>query len=184
MSCTITRMLDADISQIIDIQSENQRQNLTPSQQKNGYLSIAFSEAEFKDFNDNLCVVVAKEQNTVIGYCCISNAAFNTQFPILDQIIAGIASYVMPESQDIPTEEKTCIYGPVCIALSHRGKGLLQKLSASGLEIAKEKDYAYCFSFVAADNVRSLSAHRKLSFHTVGTINHNNNEYVVIAHQL
>ena len=177
-------MLDADINQIIEIQSENQRQNLTPSQQKNGYLSIAFSEDEFKDFNDNLCVVVAKEQNTVIGYCCISSAVFNAQFPILDQIVAGIASYVIPESQDTPIEEKTCIYGPVCIALSHRGKGVLQKLSVFGLEFAKEKGYAYCFSFIAADNVRSLSAHRKLSFHTVGIVNHNNNEYVVIARKL
>ena len=184
MSLTIARMLDADISQIMDIQSENQHKNLTPSQQKNGYLSFAFSEDELKDFNDNLCVVVAKEQDTVIGYCCISSATFNDQFPILDQIVAGISSYVMPESQDIPTEEKTCIYGPICIALSHRGRGVLQKLSTFGFKIAKEKGYAYCFSFVAADNVRSLSAHGKLSFHTVGTVNHNNNEYVVIARQL
>ena len=184
MSLAITRMLDSDISQIMNIQSKNQRKNLTPSQQKNGYLSIAFSEDEFKDFNDNLCVVVAKEQDTVIGYCCISSAAFNAQFPILDQIVAGISSYGMPESQDIPSEEKACMYGPVCIALSHRGKGVLQKLSVRGLEIAKEKGYAYCFSFISADNVRSLRAHRKLSFHTVGTVNHNNNEYVVIARQL
>ena len=184
MSLTITRMLDADISQIMEIQSENQRQNLTQSQQENGYLSIAFSEDEFKDFNDNLCVVVVKEHDEVIGYCCVSSAAFNAQFPILDQIVAGISSYVIPETQDIPTEGKSCIYGPVCIAHSHRGKGVLEKLSIFGLEIAKEKGYIYCFSFIAADNVRSLQAHKKLSFHTVGTVNHNNNEYVVIARQL
>ena len=184
MSLTITRMLDSDISQMLDIQSENQRNTLTPSQQQNGYLSIAFSVDEFKDFNNSLCVVVAKEQDTIIGYCCISSAAFNAQFPILDQIVAGISSYVIPETPDMLTEEKTCIYGPVCIALSHRGKGVLQTLSAHGLEIAKEKGYTYCFSFIAADNVRSLSAHRKLSFHTVGTINNKNNEYLVIARQL
>jgi L-amino acid N-acyltransferase YncA len=184
MSLTITRMLDSDLSQIMNIQSENQSNNLTPSQQKNGYLSIAFSEDEFKDFNENLCVVVAKEHHEVIGYCCISSAAFNAQFPILDQIVAGIPSYVTTETQDIPTEEKSCIYGPVCIARSHRGKGVLEKLSAFGLAIAKERGYAYCFSFIAADNIRSLQAHMKLSFHTVGTVTHNNNEYVVIARQL
>ena len=184
MSLTIARMLDSDLSQILDIQSENQRNNLTPSQQRNGYLSIAFSVKEFKAFNHSLCVVVAKEQDTVIGYCCISSAAFNAQFPILDQIVAGISSYDIPETKDIPTDEKACIYGPVCIALSHRGKGVLEKLSAFGLEFAKENGYIYCFSFIAADNVRSLSAHRKLSFHTVGTVYHNNNEYVVIARQL
>jgi GNAT superfamily N-acetyltransferase len=181
MSLTITRMLDSDIHQIMNIQSENQRKNLTPSQQKNGYLSIAFSVAEFKDFNNDLCVVVAKEQHEVVGYCCVSSAAFNAQFPILDQIVGGIASYAIPDTKDMPTEGKSCIYGPVCIARSHRGKGVLEKLSAFGLEIAKDRGYAYCFSFIAADNVRSLQAHMKLSFHTVGTVNHNNNEYVVIA---
>jgi L-amino acid N-acyltransferase YncA len=174
-------MLDSDISQIMDIQSENQIENLTLSQQKNGYLSIAFTEDEFKAFNDNLCVVVAKEQDKVIGYCCISSAAFNAQFPILDQIVRGISAYTIPDTQDMPAEANTCIYGPVCIARSHRGKGVLQKLSTRGLEIAKEKGYVYCFSFIAADNERSLQAHRKLSFHTVGTVHHNNNEYVVIA---
>jgi L-amino acid N-acyltransferase YncA len=184
MSFTIARMSDADISQIMHIQSENQRNNLSPYQQKNGYLSIAFSEDEFKDFNDDLCVVVAKEQHEVIGYCCVSSAAFNAQFPILDQIVANISSYAVPETQDIPTKEKSCIYGPACIALPHRGKGVLQKLSAFGLQIARERGYAYCFSFVAADNTRSLQAHMKLSFQRVGTVNHKNKEYIVIARTL
>jgi L-amino acid N-acyltransferase YncA len=181
MSLTITRMSDSDITQIMNIQSANQRNNLTPSQQKKGYLSIAFSEEEFKEFNNNLCVVVAKEKHEVIGYCCVSSAAFNAQFPILDQIVTNISSYAVPETQDIPTEEKSCIYGPACIAQSHRGKGALEKLSAFGLEIAKERGYTYCFSFIAADNIRSLRAHMKLSFHKVGTIIHNTNEYIVIA---
>jgi L-amino acid N-acyltransferase YncA len=177
-------MSDSDISQIMDIQSENQRKNLTPSQLQNGYLSIAFTEHEFKEFNNNICVVVAKDQHEVIGYCCVSSAAFNAQFPILDKIVGGISSYSIPETQDIPTEEKSCIYGPACITLSHRGKGALEKLSAFGLEIAKEQGYTYCFSFIAADNTRSLQAHMKLSFHKVGTVNYNNNEYVVIARTL
>ena len=184
MSHTITRMSDSDISQIMNIQSANQHDKLNPSQQKNGYLSIAFTEDEFKEFNNNLCVVVAKEKHEVIGYCCVSSAAFNAQFPILDQIVTNISSYAVPETQDIPTEEKSCIYGPACITLSHRGKGVLEKLSAFGLEIAKERGYAYCFSFIAAENERSLRAHMKLSFHKVGTVNHNNNEYVVIARTL
>jgi hypothetical protein len=184
MSLTISRISDSDISQIMNIQFANQRDKLTPSQQKNGYFPIAFSADECKNFNDRLCVVVAKEHHKVIGYCCVSSAAFNAQFPILDQIVKAIPSYVILETQEMLIEEKSCIYGPVCIALSHRGKGVLEKLSASGLEIAKEQGYIYCFSFIAADNVRSLSAPRKLSFHTVGSVNHNNNEYIVIARQL
>jgi L-amino acid N-acyltransferase YncA len=184
MSLTTSRMRESDINQILKIQAANQRENLTPSQQKDGYLSIAFSADEFNEFNHDLCVVVAKEDNEVIGYCCISSAGFNSQFPILDQIVANVASYPLPETDDIPVEERTCIYGPVCVSRSRRGKGVLKKISSFGLEIAKEIGYTYCLSFISAENVRSISAHMKISFQQVGKVNHNGNEYIVIATKL
>jgi GNAT superfamily N-acetyltransferase len=184
MSLTITRMTKFDMSQIMKIQSENLRDNLSPSQQKNGFLSIAFSEDEFNDFNNNLCVAIAKEQDDVIGYCCISSAEYNSKFPILDQIISNLSSYPFPEIQDIPIEEKTCIYGPVCISLSHRGKGVLKKLSAFALDFAKKMGYLHCFSFISSENIRSLSAHMKLSFHKAGKVYSNNKVYEVIACKL
>jgi L-amino acid N-acyltransferase YncA len=184
MSLTITRMTKSDISQIMKIQSENQRNNLTTSQQKNGFLSIAFSEDELNDFNNNLCVAIAKEQDDVVGYCCISSAEYNSKFPILDQIIANLSSYSIPGIQDKPIERKTSIYGPVCISLSHRGKGILGKLSSFALSFAKKMDYLYCFSFISSENARSLNAHMKLLFHKAGKVNFNNKEYIVIACKL
>jgi GNAT superfamily N-acetyltransferase len=172
------------MSQIMKIQFENQRNNLTPFRQKNGFLSIAFSEDEFNDFNNNLCVAIAKEQDDVIGYCCISSAEYNSKFPILDQIIANLSSYSIPGTKDRPIEEKTSIYGPVCISLSHRGKGVLKKLSTFALGFAKKMGYLYCFSFISSANTRSLNAHMKLSFHKVGKVNFNNKEYEVIACKL
>jgi L-amino acid N-acyltransferase YncA len=184
MNLIIHRMLESDIRQIMNIQAENLRQNLTPLQQKYGYLSIAFSVDQFKAFNKDLCVAVAKEYDEVIGYCCISSTKFNSQFPILDQIIANISIYAIPETHDTLIEEETCIYGPVCISISHRGKGVLKKLSSFGLTIAKEKGYSYCLSFISSENAHSLSAHMKLSFHIVGKVNYQCNEYIVIACKL
>jgi L-amino acid N-acyltransferase YncA len=184
MSLTIRRMINSDISQIMKIQFENQRNNLTPFQQKNGFLSIAFSEDEFNNFNNNLCVAIAKEQDEVIGYCCISSAKYNSKFPILDQIIANLSSYSISGIQDIPIEVKTSIYGPVCISLSHRGKGILKKLSSFALSFAKKKGYTYCFSFISSENTRSLNAHKKLLFNKAGKVNFNNKEYEVIACKL
>ena len=177
-------MRESDIKQILSIQAENQRENLPPSRLKDGYLSIAFSADEFHKFNQDLCVVVAEEENEIIGYCCISSATFNAQFPILDQIVANVASFPIPETEDIPVEGKTCIYGPVCLSASRRGKGVLRKLSSFGLKIAKGKGYSHCLSFISAENVRSIKAHGKLSFQEVGRINQNGNEYIVIGCKL
>lgn len=181
MSLTISKMLESDIIPILNIQSENLRENLTPSQQKDGYLSIAFSDNEFRDFNNSICVVVAKEHNKVIGYCCVASAKFNAQFPILDQIVASLSSYSIPGTQDMPTERKTCIYGPVCISKSHRGAGVLKKILSYGLEIAKEIGYSFCFSFISSENARSISAHMKLPLNNVGKVYYKNNEYFVLA---
>ncbi len=184
MSLTITRMTKADMSQIMEIQLKNQRNNLTPIQQKNGFLSIAFSEDEFNAFNNDLCVAIAKEQDDVIGFCCISSAEHNSKFPILDQIIANLSSYSIPGIQDMVIAGKTCIYGPVCISLSQRGKGVLEKLFTFALDFAKKIGYLYCFSFISSENTRSLNAHIKLSFQIVGKVNFNNKEYKVIACKL
>ncbi len=181
MSVVTTKMIESDISMILKIQSDNLRENLTPSQQKDGFLSIAFSENEFRDFNNNICVVVAKEQNDVIGFCCFSSAKFNAQFPILDQIVANLSSYSIPGTQDMPTKDKTCFYGPACISKFYRGKGVLTKLFSYGLEIAKEIGNSYCFSFISSENARSLNAHMKLPLNQVGKVNNNQNDYWVMA---
>jgi len=184
MGLTINKMSETDMGRIMDIQSENHRENLTPSQQKDGYLSIAFSADEFRAFDNDLCVAVAKENDEVIGYCCISSAQFNSQFPILDQIVAGVSSYSIPGTQGTPVKEKACVWGPVCISRSHRGKGALKRLSSFGLEIARDMGYLYCLSFISSENTRSLRAHEKLSFHTVGRVSYKNKEYIVIARKL
>jgi L-amino acid N-acyltransferase YncA len=181
MDLTTATMLESDIIPISVIQSENLRDNLTPDQLKDGYLSIAFSENEFREFNRNLGVVVAKVQGKVIGYCCVSSAAFNAQFPILDQIVANLSDYAVPGAQQRPTAATTCFYGPACIALPFRGRNVLTHLFSHGLRLAHDAGYSFCFSFISSENQRSLKAHLKLPFHKVGKVAYNEKEYIVIA---
>ena len=177
-------MTEDDIAPILSIQSKNLRENLSLEQQKDGYLSLAFSEDEFKAFNRDVAVLVARDQDKVIGYCCLSSATFNAKFPILDQIIPRISSYKIAGVKQPPKEMTTCIYGPVCIASEYRGKQILAQLFSHTKIASKRAGYEYCFSFVATANQRSLVAHLKLPFHQVGKITFNGNEYVVIGCKL
>ena len=181
MDLTIATMQESDINQISIIQAENLRDNLTPEQLKDGYLSIAFSEDEFREFNRDIGVVVAKVQDQVIGYCCVSSAAFNARFPILDQIVDGLSTYMVPGADRRPTAATTCFYGPACIAKSFRGRNVLTHLFSHGIQLSKDAGYCFCFSFISSENQRSLKAHLKLPFHKVGKVVYNNNEYIVIA---
>lgn len=181
MDLTIATMLESDIIPISIIQSENLRENLSPDQLKDGYLSIAFSENELRELNRDIGVVVAKVRGEVVGYCCISSAAFNAKFPILDQIVANLANYVVPGTEQRPTEATTCFYGPACIALPFRGRNVLPHLFSHGLRLSKDAGYSFCFSFISSENQRSLKAHLKLPFHKVGKVAYNENEYTVVA---
>jgi L-amino acid N-acyltransferase YncA len=184
MDLTTATMLESDIIPISVIQSENLRENLTPDQLKDGYLSIAFSENEFRAFNRDLGVVVAKEKGQVVGYCCVSSAAFNAQFPILGQIVGNLSTYLVPGTEKRPTEATTCFYGPACIAMPFRGRNVLTHLFSHGLKLSKHAGYSFCFSFISSENQRSLKAHLKLPFHKVGNVAYNANEYIVIACEL
>lgn len=181
MEVVTATMSESDIVPIRTIQSENLRENLTADQRKDGYLSIAFSEDEFREFNRDVGVVVAKVHGEVIGYCCVSSAAFNAKFPILDQIVANLSNYVVPGGQQRPAAATTCFYGPACIAPPFRGKNVLPQLFAHGLRLSKVAGYSFCFSFISSQNQRSLNAHLKLPFHEVGKVAFNENEYTVIA---
>jgi L-amino acid N-acyltransferase YncA len=181
MDLTTATMLESDIIPISIIQSKNLRDNLTPDQLKDGYLSIAFSENEFREFNRDLGVVVAKVRGQVIGYCCVSSAVFNARFPILDQIVANLSTYLVPGTEQRPTEATTCFYGPACIAVPFRGRNVLTHLFSHGLKLSKDAGYSFCFSFISLENQRSLRAHLKLPFHKVGKVAYNANDYIVIA---
>lgn len=181
MDISTAIMRESDIIPITIIQSENFRDNLTPDQLKDGYLSIAFSEDEFRGFDRNLGVVVAKAEGQIVGYCCVSSAVFNAQFPILDQIVANLSTYLIPGAAQRPTKATTCFYGPVCIAMPFRGKNVLSPLFLHALKISKNAGYSFCFSFISSENQRSLKAHLKLPFDKIGKVTYHDNEYIVMA---
>ena len=181
MDLTIAPMLESDITPILKIQSENLRENLKPDQMKDGYLSIAFSENEFREFNRDLGVVVAKVQRQVIGYCCVSSAAYNARFPILDQIVASLPTYSVRGTEQRPTKATTYFYGPACIAMPYRGQNVLTHLFSCGVKLSTDAGYSFCFSFISSENGRSLKAHLKLPFSKVGEVSYNDKEYLVIA---
>ncbi|MEX2367279.1 MAG: hypothetical protein WD601_11800 [Pseudohongiellaceae bacterium] len=184
MDITIGGMMEADIPSLRAIQNDNLRTTLPPDQMQDGYLSIAFSEDEFRAFNRDLCVVVARVDGEVAGYCCVSSAAFNADFPILDRIMANLPAYKVPGESQPPAEATSCIYGPACIARPFRGRGILDLMFSRAAMLAEEAGYLFCFSFVSAGNARSLQAHLKLPFQEVGRISHNGNAYIVIACRL
>lgn len=181
MTITIDTLAATDLAGILALQEANLRDNLDEQQQREGYLSIGFTGDQFQAFHDDLAVVIARDEGQVIAYCCVSSAAFNAQFPILDQIIAQLPGYRVPGNTGAPALASACIWGPACIDKVYRGTGVLDKLFDRAATLARQAGYGFCFSFVSRGNPRSLTAHLKLPFREVGAVTHNGNEFAVIG---
>ncbi len=146
----------ADIRSILSIQTANVLANLTDEERRGGFLSAAFTAEHLAQMMREVAVMVAEDTGEVRAYLCAGSLAFHRQFPLL---AAMIDRFQRVEFLGRPlAAQRTFIYGPVCVARSHRGRGLLRGLyGALRREVAGGYDAGV--AFVAKDNQRSLAAH-------------------------
>ena len=79
------------------------------------------------------------------------------------------------------SDQKTFVYGPVCVDRAYRGRGVLRGMFRTLLgEIAARFDAGV--AFVAEDNQRSLAAHvAGLGMHDVGEFEFKGKRYRILA---
>jgi hypothetical protein len=79
------------------------------------------------------------------------------------------------------TTENSFQYGPVCIAINHRGKGLLN-LIFEEMRLEFFKKYPIAVTFINKVNVISEKAHtKKLGWEIIDEFQFNNNTYIGLA---
>lgn len=151
------RLEERDLPVVLALQEANLFGNLTPEQRGGqGFLSARFSAAQFAEMADDVAVMVAANADEIAGYLCASGLAFNRRVPLL---AAMIERFPATRFLGRPLGAQRClIYGPVCVAASRRGSGVLRGMyDALRAEVAG--DYDAGVLFIAKDNTRSLAAH-------------------------
>ena len=145
-----------DLPAVLNLQEANLFANLSEEQRQDGFLSAAFTERQFQTMAREVAVFVADDGGEICAYLCASSVVFNHQFPLLATMIAtfdrvGFLGRTL-------ASQRIFVYGPVCVARSYRGRGLLRGLyEALRRELAGGYDAGV--GFVAKGNRRSLTAH-------------------------
>ncbi len=172
-----------DFSAILEIQSANHVANLSLEERAEGFLSAEFTAEQVAAMAADLGIMVACDfKESVLGYLCAFRCGFNHQSAVVGKMLEGFAS---AQFAGRPLDSyETFIYGPVCIARAHRGRGLLR-----GLYEALQREVAGQFevgvAFVARNNRHSLRAHvAGLSMTEVGEFEVNGNPYVTLAFKI
>ena len=179
MALLFRRLTDEDYSGILALQEANLFDNLSTEAREDGFLSARFSRELFLQMDRDVGVLVARDAERVAGYLCASGVELNRQFPLL---VAMIERYSEVSFQGRAlSDQKTFVYGPVCVDRAYRGHGVLRGLYRKLLrEIPGRFDVGV--AFVAEENQRSLGAHvAGLGMHNVGEFTFKDKRYRILA---
>ncbi len=150
------RLVPRDLPSLLELQEANLLGNLPAELQKDGFLSARFAAEQLAQMNREAALVVAEDHGRIVGYACSAGVNFSRQFPILDAMIAtfGRLTYLGASLIDA----RVCIYGPVCVDRTWRGRGVLRGVvSRMKEELAGQFDVAA--AFISKANPRSVAAH-------------------------
>jgi|SRR6476469_2344163 len=174
------RALAADYPGIIALHRQNLFSNLSELERHNGFLSIDFKDAsQLATINEDVAVIVAVQENTVVGYVCATTQEYSQQIPLLKYKMS-LYPETMFQGQPL-SNYRSFSYGPVCVAAAYRGTGILQGLFQALLAQVATRFNAGV-AFVANDNQRSLRAHtQKLGMEMLRDFEFNGNSYAMIG---
>jgi hypothetical protein len=175
----IRRATPPDYSGICELAAANYEQNLSPNDRQQGFLSAEFTLQQVADMAVDLGIIVAVDQARVVGFACASRCDWVGQPPIVTSMVA---TFDQIRFQGRPlTDYAVFAYGPVCIDLPYRGRGLYRELYRGvQREVSGKYDLGWCF--VAEENSRSLRAHVEgLGMSEVGRFTHAERGYRVLV---
>lgn len=168
-----------DLPEILRIQEANLLGNLSPADQADGFLSVAFPARQFEAMHHQVPIVVADLGSRLGGYLCGSSLESSRTVPLLAHMIARFdATRFENRSLDA---YRSFVYGPVCIDRPHRGSGLLKGLFDELMRRLKGR-YDVGTLFIACSNPRSLRAHtHHLGMKPLSRFTFGENEYHLLA---
>ena len=151
-----------DVAGILELQERNMRDN-------GGALSVRFSRDWFETAIGDMPVLVARDREQVIGYVVSTTLMAQAHDPLIQAMLRAY-----------PGAPGAYNYGPICVAESHRGRGVAMALFEALRTRLQGREG---FTFIRADNAASRKVHAKMGMRDVAEFRHGDAAYVVVAYQ-
>jgi predicted GNAT superfamily acetyltransferase len=158
----ITVATSEDVPDILELQAQNQIA-------RGGALSIEFPASWFQKVIEDMPIVIGRRDGLLVGFLVSSS-----QEATRHQALAQAKYKAYPASSDAYNS------GPLCIAASARGRGLVGKLFAKQRSLLAHREGV---AFIRSDNAASRAVHARYGFREVGTFSHAQVGYVVVSYR-
>lgn len=148
---------DWELEQILALQQQNLPKHLTEEELRSqGFLTIEHTLDLLKEMNVVFPHTLAMDSEELVGYALSmspkSGDSIELLRPLFSQVetlLGGTANYM--------------VMGQICVAKSHRGKGIFRGLYHKMREFLPD-NYGKIITEVDTRNIRSLQAHKAIGF--------------------
>lgn len=148
----------SDYPQILQIQSANIPEHLTPEQRQQGFIVSQMDNTQLETINNELGIIVACDESRITGFVCLNRSDHRPRPGIVDVMLTELPRARL--NGHLLSDLRIFLYGPVCIDQMYRGKGLLRQLFHAALLQTKDQ-FDAGVAFINDSNPHSLNAHVK-----------------------
>lgn len=153
----------SEVSQILDLQSNNLALALSPEVAKaDGFVTVQHDPDVLWRMNQHTPSIIAKDGDLVLGYALIMPPSFAPEVPILEPMF-NLLETLERNGVPIGHQSRWFVMGQVCVREGFRGKGIFEGMFLKMRETCKE-EFDFTLTEVALSNRRSLRAHEKVGF--------------------
>lgn len=147
----------SDIEGVLALQSKYLFSNMSEEARKYGFVTTPFTVPQLEEIilYDGLFVAVS-DQNRIVAYAFAGTWNYFSQWPIFAYMVERLEN-ISFNNQVINTQN-SFQYGPICIDISFRGKGLLNQIFEEMRLVWSEK-YPISITFINQINEISKVAH-------------------------
>ena len=160
-----TAQTDEEIVQILELQKKNLPQNLTNEQiTTQGFVTVDHSFDILKKMNTTEQSIIAKNNDSVIGYLLAMTREARNDIPVLIPMFEAFNNVVYNNKKI--SEYKYIVVGQVCIAKAWRGQGILDDCYTAYKKHFRNK-YDFAITEIHIKNKRSINAHYRIGFNSI-----------------
>lgn len=169
----------ADIPAVLALQEKYLFANLNETEKKAGFVTTPFTYQQLIEVIGMEGLFVATDDTDIVAYCFSASWQYFSQWKIFEHMITLFPNYTF--DGQIVTVDNSFQYGPICIDIPYRGKGIINIL-VDFMQTNMVKKYPIGITFINKLNIPSYKAHTKKTKWTVlSEFDFNNNKYYVLA---
>lgn len=154
-----------ELDGILSLQQVNLAKSLAPDEaESQGFVTVHHRYDVLKQMNDLEKHVIAKDDETVVGYVLAMTKQSRFDIPVLIPMF-DVFDQIVYKGKIISTLHYIVV-GQVCVAKSYRGQGIFDNCYAAYKEFYGSK-YELAITEIASTNTRSLQAHKRIGFREI-----------------